>query len=102
MDKKGSQHASAETQEENDSILFLSEAARAVLSDETVSVQRLKVLYRKPLQRVENMVETARLGSFGQVYARCGEDFEALLHDRLSVLEPALKRLEHLVADLKR
>lgn len=82
----------------NDSVLFLRDAARVVLSDEKNSVDELKTLYRELLQRVQNMVATARVESFGEAYARCRHDFKALPRDRLSDLEPALTRLEYLVA----
>lgn len=73
-----------------------------MLSDEEISVEGLKFLYRKLLQRVESMIETARLESLGEAYASCRKDFEALSHDGLSDLEQALTRLEHLVADVER
>lgn len=47
------------------------------------------------------MTEQARLESFGEASARCREDFEALLHDRLDDLEPALTWLGVLVADVE-
>lgn len=66
MKEEGNRHASVKAQEENNSILFLSKAARPVLSDEEISVEGLKVLYRKLLKGVGNMVEVARLESLGK------------------------------------
>lgn len=59
-------------------------------------------MYRKLLHRVERMVESARLKPFGEAYARCRAEFEALLHHRLSDLQTALTGLVHLVADVDR
>lgn len=49
--KEGTQHASTEAREKNETILFLSKVGRAVLGDEETFVKGLKSLYRELLQR---------------------------------------------------
>lgn len=61
MEEKESQRAPAKAREKNDSALFLSKAACAVISYNDISVERLKILCRELLHRVETMVETARI-----------------------------------------
>lgn len=101
MEERGSQNAFVQARDENDPIFFLSDRARAVLREKELFVERLNTLYREFLQGVENMVKNARLESFGEAYARCRDDFEAVLHDRLSDLEPELTRLKHSVANVE-
>lgn len=71
------------------------------LSDEEISLEGVKILCCELLQRVKNMVETARPELFHKEYGRCREDFEDLSHDGLSDLEPALKRREHMVSEVE-
>lgn len=42
------------------------------------------------------------MASFGEANLRCRENFESLLQSRLDHFDPALTRLEHLIADVER
>lgn len=81
---------------------FSSQAARTMLNYDEIFVESLKIVYLKLLHRAEVMKKTAGPKSFGETYTRCCDDFEALLHDRLSDLKPALTQLKYLVADIER
>lgn len=102
MEDEGSKYASAEALQKNELILFLSDAARPVLSNDEIFFEKLTILYFELLHCVKTMVENLRLDSFCKAYARYRDEFQTLLYHRLSDLEPALAELEHMVAVVER
>lgn len=102
MESQDNPHTTTSERNESDSILFLSPAARAVLSDEYSTVGDLKVLYRELLRRVQTVCDVNRLEAFCEAYVRCCDDFKSLLQGCLQDLDSALTWLEHLIADLER
>lgn len=73
-----------------------------MLSDQNITVEDLKVLYLELLCRVDTICDANQMESFEEAYVRCPQDFESLLQSPLEDLHSALRRLEHLIADVKR
>lgn len=73
-----------------------------MLGDQNITVEDLKVLYLKLLCRVDTICDANQIESFKEAYVPCPQDFESLLESPLEDLHSALRRLEHLIADVER
>lgn len=102
IDSEGSLPLASDTRGGYDSSHLLSAETQAALSDEKVTIEGVKILYRERPHRMEASVEFGRLGSFANAYVRCQEDFKALLLCWLHEMNPALEPLGKLVADMER
>lgn len=98
----GSPSHASDTRGGYDSSPLLSAETQAALSDEKVTIEGAKTLYRELHHRMEASVEFGRLGSFSNAYVRCQEDFKALLLSWLHEVNSALEPLGKLVADMER
>lgn len=101
METQDNSHALTGERDERESTLILSPVARAVLSHENITVQDLKVLYRKLLRRMETVSHANRMESFGGADVRCRQDFVSLPKGRPKDLDSALTQPEHVVADVE-
>lgn len=65
VNDQDSPHVSIDELAESDYTPFLSSAAPAVLGNEKITVERLRVLYRELLCRVKTVCDSVRVESFG-------------------------------------
>lgn len=102
MDSEKRLPTESDTRVGSNSLSLLRAEPQETLEDEQMITKEVTVLYCKLLRCMETAVESGRLEPFAEAYARCREDFEALLQDQLHNLNPAFGLLEQLVAVVER